>query len=160
MSKAESCDIAIIGAGPAGAVSAAILAEKGWLGTSWNKAWGGTGVSVDLAKGLHRVEVFQTAPGTGPYSSSAKDGGLMYLTWRAPSEKLKQVESRVVNGSEVVRSGECSLTAVEARDGSPVAAGIVKPGLTYWFENEEPLLIYNLSAVSTGQPAGTTWTWT
>jgi hypothetical protein len=125
-----------------------------------SKAWGGTGVAVDLTKGLHRVEVFQTAPGTGPYSSSAKDGGLMYLTWRAPSEKLKQVESRVVNGSEVVRSGECSLTAVEARDGSPVAAGIVKPGLTYWFENEEPLLIYNLSAVSTGQPAGTTWTWT
>ncbi|MBI1359092.1 MAG: FAD-dependent oxidoreductase [Alphaproteobacteria bacterium] len=28
--KAESCDIAIIGAGPAGAVSSAILAEKGW----------------------------------------------------------------------------------------------------------------------------------
>jgi flavin-dependent dehydrogenase len=30
MSKTESCDIAIIGAGPAGAVSASILAEKGW----------------------------------------------------------------------------------------------------------------------------------
>jgi flavin-dependent dehydrogenase len=30
MPKAESCDIAIIGAGPAGAVSASILAEKGW----------------------------------------------------------------------------------------------------------------------------------
>ncbi len=28
--KTESCDIAIIGAGPAGAVSSAILAEKGW----------------------------------------------------------------------------------------------------------------------------------
>jgi hypothetical protein len=125
-----------------------------------SKAWGGTGASVDLTKGLHRVEVFQTAPGTGPYSSSPRDGGLMYLTWRAPSEKLKQVESRVVSGSEIARSGECSLTAVEARDGSPVAAGIVKPGLTYWFENEEPLLIYELSPASTGQPPGTTWTWT
>ncbi len=88
-----------------------------------SKAWGGTGASVDLTKGLHRVEVFQTAPGTGPYSSSQRDGGLMYLTWRAPSEKLKQVESRVVSSSEIVRSGTCTLTAVEARDGAPVAAG-------------------------------------
>lgn len=30
MEKTETCDVAIIGAGPAGAVSASILAEKGW----------------------------------------------------------------------------------------------------------------------------------
>jgi len=125
-----------------------------------SKAWGGNGASVDLAKGLHRVEVFQTAPGTGPYSSNAKDGGLMYLTWRGPKEKLNKVESRVLSSSEIVRSGACALTAVEARDGLPAAAGIVKPGLTFWFENEEPLLTYELTALTTGQPAGATYTWT
>ncbi len=30
MEKAETCDVAVIGAGPAGAVSSALLAEKGW----------------------------------------------------------------------------------------------------------------------------------
>lgn len=30
MRKSENCDVAVIGAGPAGAVSAALLAEKGW----------------------------------------------------------------------------------------------------------------------------------
>ena len=125
-----------------------------------SKVWGGTGASVDLTKGLHRVEVFQTAPGTGPYSSNPKDGGLMYLTWRAPSDKLNKVESRVINSSEIARSGACDITAVEARDGSPLAVGVVKPGLTYWFENEDPLLIYDLNALTAGQPAGTTWTWT
>ena len=125
-----------------------------------SKVWGGNGASVDLTKGLHRVEVFQTAPGTGPYSSNPKDGGLMFLTWHTPKEKLNKVESRVVNSSEIVRSGTCDLTAVEARDGSPAAAAVVKPGLTYWFENEDPLLIYELSALTAGQPAGATYTWT
>ena len=124
-----------------------------------SKQWGGTGASVELTQGLHRVEVFQTASGTGPYSSNQNDGGLMYLTWRPPKEELKQVESRVLNASEIARSGTCNLTAVEAKDGTPVAAAVIRPGLCYWFENEEPLLIYDLSALSTGQPAGTTWTW-
>ena len=125
-----------------------------------SKLWGGTGAFVDLTAGLHRVEVFQTAPGTGPYSSSPKDGGLMYLTWRPPKEELKQVESRVLKATEVARSGDCNLTAVEAREGTPVAIPTARPGLCYWFENEEPLLIYELRALHAGQPAGTTWTWT
>ena len=125
-----------------------------------SKTWGGNGASIDLTKGLHRVEVFQTAPGTGPYSSNLKDGGLMYLTWHTPKEKLKGVESRVINSSEIVRSGACELTAVEAKDGSPVAAAFAKPSLVYWFENEEPLLIYDFHALNAGQPPGTTWTWT
>ena len=125
-----------------------------------SKNWGGNGASVDLTRGLHRVEVFQTAPGTGPYSSQLKDGGLMYLTWHTPKDKLKGVESRVINGSEIVRSGACALTSVEARDGAPAAAGVVKPGLTFWFENEEPLLTYELTALIAGQPAGATYTWT
>jgi hypothetical protein len=83
----------------------------------------------------------------------------MYLTWHTPKEKLKGVESRVINSSEIVRSGACDITAVEAKDGSPVAVALAKPDLTYWFENEDPLLIYNFSALSAGHPAGTTYTW-
>ena len=124
-----------------------------------SKVWGGTGASVELTQGLHRVEVFQTASGAGPYSSDQNSGGLMYLTWRPPGEELKQVESRVFKTTEIARSGACNLTAVQARDGTPVAAATARPGLCYWFENEEPLLIYDLSALTAGQPAGTTYTW-
>lgn len=123
-----------------------------------SKVWGGTGAFVELTAGLHRVEVFQTAPGTGPYSSNHADGGLMYLTWRPPKEELKGVESRVLKATEIVRSGSCKLVAVEARDGAPVPVAITTPTLTYWFENEEPLLIYELSALNAG-PAGAVWTW-
>jgi hypothetical protein len=125
-----------------------------------SKEWGGDGVSVELTRGIHRVEVFQTAPGTGPYSSNPRDGGLMFLTWRPPGEQIKNAESRVIRDSEIVRSGACSVAAVESREGFPVAAGVVKPGLCYWFEDEEPLIIYELNALTTGHPAGTTWTWT
>ena len=124
-----------------------------------SKKWGGNGAFVELTKGAHRVEVFQTAPGGGPYSTDPKEGGLMYLTWRPPNEELKGVESRVLKSSEIARSGACHLTAVEARDGAPVAAATVHPGLCYWFENEEPLVIYDLDALTAGQPAGTTYTW-
>lgn len=125
-----------------------------------SKVWGGTGAFVELTKGLHRVEVFQTAPGTGPYASNLNDGGLMYLTWRPPKEQLKQVESRVLKPNEIVRSGDCTLTAVEARDGTPVAIPVARPGLSYWFENEEPLIVYELNALNGSAAAGTTWTWT
>ena len=124
-----------------------------------SKVWGGTGASVDLTQGLHRVEVFQTASGTGPYSSDQNSGGLMYLTWHPPAEEIKGAESRVLKSSEIARSGACNLTAVEAKDGTPVAVAIARPSLCYWFENEEPLLIYELSALSAAHPPGTTWTW-
>jgi len=123
-----------------------------------SKVWGGTGAFVELTAGLHRVEVFQTAPGTGPYSSNASEGGLMYLTWRSPKEELKGVESRVLKPTEMARSGSCNLTGVEGRDGAAVPVAAVKPTLNYWFENEEPLLVYDLNVLSPG-PAGTTWTW-
>lgn len=124
-----------------------------------SKAWGGTGANVDLKAGLHRVEVFQTAPGTGPYDSTRKGGGLMFLTWRAPAERFKEVEARVIRESEIVRSGACNLDAVESHDGAPVAAARVEPGLTYWFENEDPLIIFKLDALASNA-ADTTFTWT
>ena len=122
--------------------------------------WGGDGAFVDLTKGLHRVEIFQTAPGKGPYATTPGSGGLVYLTWRGPKEQFKEVESRVVKDKEIARSGLGNLTAVEARDGTPVAVASVNPALCYWFGEEEPLLIYDLHAMKAGQPAGTTWTWT
>ena len=125
-----------------------------------SKLWGGTGASVDLTKGLHRIEVLQTAPGTGPYSANPKDGGLMYLTWHPPKEQIKEAESRIIKSNEIARSGSCILNAIEARDGTPVAAAVIRPDLTYWFENEDPLLICEFSALTAGQPAGATYTWT
>ncbi|MEI6072308.1 MAG: hypothetical protein WCS31_10985 [Verrucomicrobiae bacterium] len=128
-----------------------------------SKKWGGTGASVELTKGLHRVEVFQTAGGTGNYSDNKKSGGLMFLTWRPPDEdpdRNKGTESRVINRSEIVRSGDCKLTAVESRNGAPVAVATATPGLCYWFENEDPLIVYDLSALTAGQPDDATYTWT
>ena len=40
-----------------------------------SKKWGGDGAFVDLTKGLHRVEIFQTAPGTGPYATRWRRAG-------------------------------------------------------------------------------------
>lgn len=123
-----------------------------------SKKWGGIGAALKLTKGLHRVEVLQTAPGSGPYSSSQE--GLMYLTWRTPNEQIKNWEARSIKVSEVARSGSCNLTAVESRDGYPLAAAKVTPGLIYWFGNEEPLLFFEFSALSSGYSADTKVSWT
>ena len=127
-----------------------------------SKKWGGTGATVDLSKGLHRVEVFQTAGGKGPYFDEKHEQGAMYLTWRPPSEKIRarDAESRPIDKSEIVHSGACELTSVEAKNGGPVAMAVATPSECYWFENEEPLILYDLSAVTAGQPADTTYTWT
>jgi len=122
--------------------------------------WGGDGAFVELQKGLHRVEIFQTAPGVGPYDYTPQNGGLSFLTWRGPQETLKSVESRVIENKEIVRSGACRLTGIEAKDGSPVAAAQVRPGLVYWFGDEEPLIVYSLQAIGGSNAADTTYTWT
>ncbi len=125
-----------------------------------SKLWGGFGASVKLAKGLHRVEVLQTAPGSGPYSSNNRWGGLMYLEWKTPNEPLKNIEARAIKASEMARSGSCRLSALESREGSPMAVARVTPGLVYWFGNEEPLLILEFSALGAGYPADAKVTWT
>ena len=122
-----------------------------------SKAWGGIGAFVDLNKGLHRVEIYQTEVPAGP---PIPPHGLMYLTWRPPKEQFKEVESRIVRENEIVRSGAAKVVAVEARDKTPVAAANATASLVYWFENEEPLVLYNLHALTADEPAGTTYTWT
>ena len=137
--------------------------------------WGGTGQYVDLKAGLHRVEVLQTAPGTGPYSSHGKKGGLMYLTWRPPGATMKELggvrskkvpmsgtsrmETRLIQDREIVRSGTCTLMGALGRDGTPVACILARPAQTFWFGNEMPLLVYELRALTGAQPAGTTYQW-
>ncbi len=123
-----------------------------------SKRWGGTGASVRLSKGLHRVDVFQTAPGAGAYSGFRD--GLMYLTWRTPNETIKNWDARAIKGSEVAHSGTCSLVAVESRENLPIAAAKVTPGFVYWFGNEEPLLIFEFSALNSGYPADAKVSWT
>jgi hypothetical protein len=125
-----------------------------------SKKWGGQGAAFNLTRGLHRVEILQTAPGTGPYHVIKREKGLMYLTWAPPKEEFKSVETRVLRQSEIARSGRCSFHSVEAKDGSPVACALAEPGLVYWFENEEPLILYRFEAISDGQPPDTTFTWT
>lgn len=123
-----------------------------------SKRWGGTGASVRLSKGLHRVDVFQSAPGSGSYGDLRN--GLMYLTWQKPNESLKNSDALAIKVSDVAHSGSCNLMAVESREGFPIAAAKVTPGFVYWFGNEEPLLIYEFGALSGGYPPDAKVTWT
>lgn len=123
-----------------------------------SKRWAGTGASVRLTKGLHRVDVFQTAPGQGAYPALRE--GLMYLTWHPPGETIKNWEARAIKPAEVAHSGSCSLVAVESREGAPVAAAKVTPGLVYWFGNEEPLVLLEFSALNGGYPPEAKVSWT
>ena len=143
-----------------------------------NDKWGGAGDWVTLEKGLHRIEVFQTAPGTEPYSTHRNQGGLMYLTWRTPKddkekpdEEIAQrrrrerkpvigpkVETRLLEEEEIVRSGSCSITGALTREGGPVACAVIEPRNVFWFEEELPLVGYRFSAFP--YPADTSYTWT
>jgi len=138
--------------------------------------WGGTGMYFTLTEGLHRIEIFQTAPGTEPFSSHSRRGGLMYLTWRTPNATMKELggvrskkvpmpgtsrmETRVLNAKEIVRSGGGTLSGATTRDGGPVACIEIVPTHTFWFEGEEPLISYEMNALRAGHPRDTRYTWT
>ena len=123
-----------------------------------SKRWGGVGAAFRLSKGLHRVEVLQTAPGSGSYAALKE--GLMYLTWQTPNEPLKNWEARSIKSAEVARSGSCGLTSVESKEGFPVAAAKINPSFVYWFGNEDPLVILEFSALNSGYPPDTKVSWT
>ena len=118
-----------------------------------NDKWGGTGAMVQLQQGLNRLEIFQT--GSGPAHA-----GLCYMTWRPPNHTPdSRNETRVVDDNEIARSGNCNLSGIQSRDGSPIASAQLTPTLSFWFENEDPLVIYNLKALSAANPADTNYTW-
>lgn len=116
--------------------------------------WGGTGAFVPLQKGLNRVEVFQTA-------SEASDW-LFFFAWAPPYEQFRKPvqNARGAVGTDVARSGTAELVAVHSRDGSPVAAGAAQPDLLFWLEDEPPVVVFMLSALTEGNPPDTEYTWT
>lgn len=137
--------------------------------------WGGTGQYVQLERGLARLEVFQTGPGSGPYAAQGKEAGLMYLTWRTPNAKMEELggvrsdkvpmsgtsrmETRVLREKEIVRSGGCEVLGATGRAGNPVPCVQARATQVFWFENEEPLLVFELKALADGHPAGTSYSW-
>jgi len=119
-----------------------------------NDKWGGTGAMVQLQQGLNRLEIFQT--GTGPNPNV----GLCYMTWRTPNDTPDSAnETRVIAHKEIARSGNCNLVGIQSREGSPIASAQLTPNLSFWFENEDPLVIFNLKALTAGNPADTKYTW-
>ena len=134
--------------------------------------WGGTGRYMNLSAGLHRIEVFSACSGRGSFSEGQ---GVMWMTWAPPNSTLQELggprpddvpfagtskwASRVVRRDEIARSGSCSLQQVGSRDGTPVALARLEPTHTYWFEDEPPLLRYELTAFTAGNPEDTTYTW-
>ena len=112
------------------------------------------GETIELKQGMHRVEIFQTAPAPRPDNPKDDTNGLVYLAWKAPD-----LEADVIGYADIAESGSGKVAAVEARDGAPVACIRAVPGLTYWFEGEEPLIIYELQAEKTGGEGDTTFIW-
>jgi hypothetical protein len=130
---------------------------------------GGTGDTVELGKGLHRLEIFCWA------RNSNAQNGLMTLTWRTPNTSMQEMggkresdlphpgtsmwASRPLRGNEIVRSGDASVVSAEGRDGGPVARFSLDAQDIFWLGNETPLLVYGLKAETAGNPADTRYTW-
>ncbi len=136
--------------------------------------WGGTGAYMDIHPELNRVEVFQTAGGTGGFDSK-KTGGLMYLTWRTPKASMAELggvrsnkvpmkgtsrmETRAIRNDEIARSGRCRVVAVSSRDGAALPLVKAQPKRLYWFGHETPIFLYELEALTQGNPDGTQYSW-
>ena len=130
----------------------------------------GTGQYVELAAGLHRMEIFCWAP-----QGHAPRNGLLTMMWQTPKTTSAQMggvrpadlpfpgtpmwAGRKLHANEIVRSGTASVVSAVTRDGGPVAAFEVKPLENLWFEGEPPVMVYNLAARTAGSPAGTSYTW-
>ncbi len=135
--------------------------------------WGGTGQWVEIGDGLNRVEVLQTAPGSGDYSDPR--GALMFLTWRTPHAGMHELggvrseavpmtgtsrmETRVLRKDEIARSGGAIVASVRSKTGDPVALIGVSSEHVFWVGDEMPLLLYRFSAVQSGNPEGTGYEW-
>ncbi len=133
-----------------------------------NEKMGGTGGSINLTPGIHRVELYgYNFPGGG-------EGGMM-LTWRPPKTKAADLgglrpkerkypgtpffESRVITDNDVIKSGAGEVRNVQARDGGPIASFTVTSRNVYWFAGEDVLVHCLLSARTEKNPAGTRYSW-
>ena len=133
--------------------------------------WGGTGAWVNLAEGLHRVEMFAGCGGSGAYGGN----GVVWLAWATPNATAAELggvrsasapfpgtpkwASRPVSSSEIVSSGKCTIRDVRARDGGPAA--LIKHWAieNYWAGNHAPVFTYGFRAITTGNPEGTRYSW-
>ena len=136
--------------------------------------WGGTGQWFDLEKGLHRIEMFTASKERGSYGEG-KFRGHTYLTWKTPNMSADELggrqspdqpdpgtprwETRIIEDKEIVRSGQCEIESVTARDGGPIAAFSIRPGPNFWFEGEDPLAVYTFEAMREGNPDDTEYVW-
>lgn len=126
---------------------------------------GGVGDWAEIKPGPNRVEVFHSAPGTEAFRS-----GMMWLAWRPPNATVHelggpgadgapQLEARLIENHEIMRSGKCVIQTARSRDGAPVALLRHGDAKVFWFENETPLLVYQFNSISENHPEGTQVVW-
>jgi hypothetical protein len=122
--------------------------------TNQMPGWGGTGAFVQLQEGINRIEVYQTA-------TAQVNDGIFFLAWAPPYEQFRKPvqNARGAVGVDIVRSGSAQLTLVKSQNGSAVAAGVAQPDLLFWLEDEPPLVTYEFSALTEGNPPDTKYTW-
>ena len=132
-----------------------------------NDKVGGIGQTVNLSKGLHRVDLYA-------YDSKDKVTGPVMFTWRTPKTTIEQLggkrekehkypgtsmnESCVPELENIVRSGECKIVDVAAQTG-PVAAFLYKPKSVFWLGDEVPMIAYSFKSASKSNPEGTRYSW-
>ncbi|MDA3924215.1 MAG: hypothetical protein PF904_05910 [Kiritimatiellae bacterium] len=132
-----------------------------------NEKVGGIGGTVTLTKGLHRVDLYG-------YDLKNKATGPMMFTWRTPKTTIEELggprekehrypgtsmnESCVPDISDIVKSGECRITDVNAQDG-PAAAFIYEPNATFWLDEEVPMISYAFKSLAENNPKDTKYSW-
>jgi len=120
----------------------------------------GFGQWMEVDKNPHRVEWFQFGPG----------GSQARIFWRTPNSKPMDLGAQTptnkapwaagpIPANAFIHSGRATATQVEAKDPeTPVAAFTLNPTEYFWFEEQDPTILYELS-VMPGNPKGTTYSW-
>jgi len=135
--------------------------------TKKNEKVGGIGGTVNLTKGLHRVDLYgydlkNTA--TGPMmftwrTSKTTDeelGGIREKEHRYPGTSMN--ESCVIDADDVVKSGEGTVIDVSAQTGPAVAFSFA-PSSTFWLDDEVPMISYLFKSLARNNPKETRYSW-
>jgi tetratricopeptide (TPR) repeat protein len=135
----------------------------------------GNGQWMNLAKGLHRVEVFCSIGLTGTSIMGKEQWCVWTLGWRPPNATVAELggerpkdlaapgtsmwEGHKINPNEIVKSGSCKIREVKARDSGPIACMRLDATENFWFGDELPIFTYELNAVTAGNPEDTKYVW-
>jgi len=130
---------------------------------------GGTGQWLELSQGLHRLDI---RCWSDLWTSKQ---GLMALTWKTPNTTIGQLggrrgahlrfpgtamwASRHLQTDEIVRSGHGTIHRIQSRDGGPVAHFSMRATHNFWFEGEDPVFVYELTAFTAGNPKESEYVW-